>query len=841
MFFPRDQILSKESLDLVLANMNEGVMVVNEDYRIEYMNRSLLQHFGHQIGKKCYQTISQHHYPCHLCPVREIIKKHHRYFDTTFRDTCGQVYEIEAYPIRDHDGSKKVVEIVRDITEKYNAAASLLEKEQFLANITRYSRDAIIAVTSRGRMSFWNKGAEELFGFTAKEMLGQSISKLMLQDRHKKFKDLGEKVIKSGSIKNYLTKAGKKNGEILPISITASVMKNPHNKIEGFSAIITDITAIRKYEEALEKERNKLEDIFEGSGDGISIIDRNFRIQYMNRFMKRMYTKKVLGKICHKAFNNQEKVCSWCPVAKTFKTGKNAIGVSHDKFNEYMEIKSSPLRDAQGQLIGAIEIVRNVSQRIKMQKEIARYQHIVENSFDGIMIIDMERIITYSNQAVARIFGYNSATELEDKHDSIFGSGAKNDAVDLSGRITEIVNNKGRWIGEVACRKKDGAYVDVQLSITLLKDKGGHPFGHVVIIHDITKRKRRQEQIDYLANIVSQSQDPIITIGADSTVLTCNLACSRLSGYGQEEIVGYPLTKWVPGVEKELAVALTVGKRIGYETLLHHKNGQEIPVNVSTFVLKNNDGNVVSIAGFIEDISEKKQLQEKLSQNERLAAIGRLAAGLAHEINNPLLGIMGLTQILLQNDEIRKAGNNELSKIEQEVYRCVRIIENLTYFAHPPETVKMKYNINTLIDEILDSIRTQPNCSTINIIKKYHDYMPKISIDYGQMHQALSNILVNACLANHLENGLVKVSTAVEKEYRQKFIKVKVEDNGGGIDQEKLSKIFDPFFANEDGNWRGIGLDLSVSYSIIQAHHGAIDVESQPGVGSVFTVKLPIS
>ena len=497
------------------------------------------------------------------------------------------------------------------------------------------------------------------------------------------------------------------------------------------------------------------------------------------------------------------------------------------------------MRNEKGEVIAAIEIVRNVSARIKMQKEIARYQHVVENSFDGIMVIGMDRIITYSNQAGARIFGYGSPRELIGKHDSLLGLGSRDETVDLSSKITGMVNQKGRWLGEVVSRKKDGILVDVQLSITLLKDKDGKPVGHTVIIHDITKRKRRQDEIDYLANIVSQSQAPVFTINNGGSIITCNAACHKLSGFSQEEVLGLPIINLIPNINSHLECTFKDGKCIGQELELVNKSGEKIPINLSSFVLKNRAGEIINLAGFIEDIREKKQLQERLSQHERLAAIGRLAAGLAHEINNPLLGIMGLTQILLQNEEMKKQGEKELTSIEQEVYRCVRIIENLTYFAQPPETVKMKYNINTLIDEILESIRTQPNCSTISIIKKYN-YVPKISIDYGQMHQALSNILFNACLATQIECGRVKVSTTLEKEHDQRFVKVRVEDNGSGMDQDKVQKVFDPFFSNDQG-WKGVGLNLSVSYSIIQAHHGVIDVESQPGVGSVFTVKLPIS
>lgn len=834
-------MLSKESLELVLANMNEGIMVVNEKYQIEYMNQSLRAHFGNQIGKKCYQTISHQHYPCHLCPVREIIKKHHRYFDTTIRDEHSQVYEIEAFPIRDRDGHKKVVEIVRDITEKHHNTAKLLEQEQFLANISRFSRDAIIAVTSRGKFSFWNKGAEELFGYKDREMIGQSVSKLMLQGKYKQLKALGEKIIKKGSIKNYTTKAVTKGGNTVPISITASVIKDAKHRVHGFSAIFSDITELRRYEEALLKERNKLEEIFEGSADGISIVDRKYRVQYINKFMREQYPGKILGGQCYKVFNGREKICPWCPVQKTFKNGRSTIGVAEDKMGRFMEIKSSPMRDASGRTIAAIEIVRDVSKRIKMEREIARYQQMVENSFDGIMIIDLDRVIQYANPAVLKLFGYQAAAELIGKHDSIFGNGSPGSKDDLSSKITDIVNQKGRWMGEVSTKKKDGSYINIMLAISLIKDKKGLPIGHACIIHDITKRKQRQEQIDYLANIVSQSQEPIFTTDNQGCVVTYNVAFRQLIGYSDEELRGKSLQSLIPLGPAQMETTMRDGKCIGRETEIITKTGENIPANLSTFILKNSLGIVIGIAGFIEDIREKKFLHERLSQHERLAAIGKLAAGLAHEINNPLLGIMGLAQLLQQNETIKVLGGKELAMIEQEIFRCVRIIENLTYFAQPPETVKMKYNINTLIDEVLVNIRTQPTLTNVNIITKYNSYLPKIAIDYGQMHQALSNILFNACQASQYERGEVKITTALEKAHDQKYIKVKVEDTGQGLAKEKIDRIFDPFSVTDEETSQGSGINLSVSYSIIQAHKGMIDVESEPGNGSIFTVKIPVA
>ena len=296
----------------------------------------------------------------------------------------------------------------------------------------------------------------------------------------------------------------------------------------------------------------------------------------------------------------------------------------------------------------------------------------------------------------------------------------------------------------------------------------------------------------------------------------------------------------MPSFNKCLGDTLQKGKCIGNDGEIIVKNGEKISINRSCFPLKDSSGYPIGIAGFIEDIREKKYLMEKLHQQDRLAAIGKLSAGLAHEINNPLLGIMGLAQLLAQNETIKSLGGSELIRIEQEIFRCVRIIDNLTYFAQPPETVKMKYNINTLIDEVLANIKTQPNLSQVSILTKYNNYLPKIAIDYGQMHQALSNLLFNACTVSQVAQGPVKITTAIEKAHDQKFIKVKVEDSGQGLAQEMIERIFDPFSTVDQDTSKGNGLNLSVSYSIIQAHKGIIDVESQPGAGSIFTIKIPI-
>lgn len=258
--------------------------------------------------------------------------------------------------------------------------------------------------------------------------------------------------------------------------------------------------------------------------------------------------------------------------------------------------------------------------------------------------------------------------------------------------------------------------------------------------------------------------------------------------------------------------------------------------NKMTKTLKSSDEEIQKRSTALERANQElRETQVQLIQTEKLSSLGRLAAGVAHELNNPLTGVMTFSHLLLKNAQ-DEATKRDLEIIIRETTRCREIIKGVLDFArqNPPQR-KLCY-INGVIEKTLSLLQHQAVFHNITIERKLNELLPQIWIDENQIEQVVMNIALNAAEAMNGQ-GILSVSSGVSQ--GGDFVEVRVSDTGMGIPQENLSKIFDPFFTTKDPQ-RGTGLGLSVSYGIIQKHHGDIIVESEVGKGTTFTVRLPV-
>jgi len=231
---------------------------------------------------------------------------------------------------------------------------------------------------------------------------------------------------------------------------------------------------------------------------------------------------------------------------------------------------------------------------------------------------------------------------------------------------------------------------------------------------------------------------------------------------------------------------------------------------------------------------ELRETQNQLIQSEKLASLGKLAAGVAHEINSPLTGILTYSSLLLKTKEDTNPEKEDLEVIVNETNRCKRIVKGLLDFARQTEPQKVLSDINEVIEKSINLISHQATMQNVKIEEKIKPDLPKIMIDVGQVQQVFMNILLNAVEAMPQE-GTLTVSSGTEDE----MVAIRFTDTGIGIPEENLPKIFDPFFTTKKQG-KGTGLGLSVSYGIIERHRGKLEVESKVGKGTTFTVKLPI-
>ncbi|MCI0418265.1 MAG: ATP-binding protein [Acidobacteria bacterium] len=273
--------------------------------------------------------------------------------------------------------------------------------------------------------------------------------------------------------------------------------------------------------------------------------------------------------------------------------------------------------------------------------------------------------------------------------------------------------------------------------------------------------------------------------------------------------------------------------------------------------LKDEDGTVDGVSLFFKDLTLVEQLNEQEKLKDRLAALGQMAAGLAHEIRNPLAAIELTASLIKRKMNEQPTHTAQLESIQSEVRKLNKIVTDCLEFVRPVKVSPEKVNLKSLLEESLGNALSTVDREGIEIMKSYQE-TPAVPIDYTQMKQVFVNILVNAMQALGKKQGRIQIAcgpsvffertaSSVHGKVSEKNLSrqvdlapyawVRVEDNGQGIPDEVLSKIFYPFFTTKE---KGSGIGLAIAQKIIDSHHGSIDVESEVGRGTVFTIKLPL-
>lgn len=253
--------------------------------------------------------------------------------------------------------------------------------------------------------------------------------------------------------------------------------------------------------------------------------------------------------------------------------------------------------------------------------------------------------------------------------------------------------------------------------------------------------------------------------------------------------------------------------------------------------IKRNDELGLLAKSFNEMTHQLAEAQTQLYHSDKLASIGRLAAGVAHEINNPLTGVLTYSSFLLKRVDHNPEMKSDLEIIVRETKRCREIVKGLLDFARQVPAKKTSVNLNEVINHSLDIVENQLNCSHVKAHKKLNKTLPTIYADASQLQQVFINLLVNATDAIGTKGGDITITSQSKQEDGKMFVEVKISDTGCGISPQNLSKIFEPFYSTKEQ--KGTGLGLAVVWGIIDEHQGTIHVESKLREGSTFTIRFP--
>jgi two-component system NtrC family sensor kinase len=365
------------------------------------------------------------------------------------------------------------------------------------------------------------------------------------------------------------------------------------------------------------------------------------------------------------------------------------------------------------------------------------------------------------------------------------------------------------------------------------------------VLKDITDRRtaerRYRRERDFNKNILNNTQSMILVLDTAGLVSYANRRCFEAS-YREQDLLGHSLVQMVPAARRtQLAEALErtlQGAALdNLEIPLLRGNGTTGQFSMSLSPMRDEQGNINSVVVVMTDITDAADLQAKLMHTEKMAALGQLVSGVAHEVNNPLAAIVGFTDLLLENADVPQNAKEDLQIILQEAQRTRVIVQNLLSFARQMPAQREPLQVNSILQQTLKLRAYDLSNHGVELIENYDAELPVIVGDPHQLQQAFLNILNNAYDAVHETRRQGKIG--IRSSHRDGWIEIIFRDNGTGISHP--DRIFDPFFTTKEVG-KGTGLGLSICYGIVRAHGGEISARNNSdGIGSTFIVRLPMA
>jgi two-component system NtrC family sensor kinase len=507
-----------------------------------------------------------------------------------------------------------------------------------------------------------------------------------------------------------------------------------------------------------------------------------------------------------------------------------------------------------GKVLGYEGIVVDQTQKKQMERELRESQEDFRRLFEdvdcGVFISSREGRFINANKALLEMLGY------EDKDEFLQMDIARDLYVrpEDRRRFQEIIEKEGRVIDyEVEFKSRNGDSISVLLTARPRFDEDGSVIGYEGINVDQTQRKRMEQQLqeahDFLDKFIQSSPNAIIAADIKGNILLFNRSAEETLGYAADDVIGkIHITQIYPaGLARKIMKMLRSeeygekGKLTNFPITHLRQDGGIIDANLSAAIIYDAEGNEIASVGIFVDLSERLEMerqlnntQQQLMQSEKLAAMGRLTSQIAHELNNPLYGIMNTLELLKTEIAPENKRRKLLDMSLSETVRLADMLRKMLSFSKPDQEERKPLDINTILDEILLLHEKQLQENTIKITTSLAEDLGEVYASANQLRQVFLNIVNNAKDAMP-EGGTFGVTTRQENGK----ILIDLSDTGIGIREEYLDKIFDSFFTTKD-SIKGVGLGLSVCYGFIQDHGGDIKVKSVKDEGTTFTVILPV-
>ena len=604
-----------------------------------------------------------------------------------------------------------------------------------------------------------------------------------------------------------------------------------------------------------EKKTTDFTDILDAMEDGIYIIRQDHMVEFMNKAMIEHFGPGV-GKKCYEVINTSEVMCPWCRSREVFENGESAHSEIYvPKKDRTYRIIEVPIHNHDG-TISKLNIYRDITarkdQELKLRASEQSYRRLFENVGVGVYISSKEGRIIDANPAFLDMLNYESKEEF--LQISIKEDLYRHPEDRLS--FQRLIEKEGRVVNyPVDFKRKDGTTIPV-----LLTSHAHYNYAHQITgyegicmdqSHIVNMQKKLKESHDFLNNIIKNSPNAIIGATLQGKIFAWNQGAEDTLGYTADEVIGKMDVRQLYSGDEAYTVMKHMrgpdfggpGKLRFYPMTYMHKDGTPVEGNLSASILYDQHDHEMASVGFFVDLGERLAMerklhrtQEQLLQSEKLAAMGRLTSQLAHELNNPLYGIMNTLELMKTEIPPSNKRRKLLDMALSETMRLTDMLRKTLSFSKPDQEERCSVDISTILDEILLLYQKQLREIDIKLKTDLAENLLPVIASKNQLRQVFLNMISNAKDAMP-EGGTLSITTRGNRDQ----VWIQISDTGMGIKGENLGKIFEAFFTTKADSIKGVGLGLSVCYGFIKDHGGDIQVESQVGKGTTFTITLPVS
>lgn len=875
------------TIRLFIEQAPTSIAMLDRDMRYVVTSRRWIEHYGRGHA----DLVGRSHYDVHP-DLPERWKEVHR------RCLAGAVEKREADRWETADGTNKwlhwevrpwlntageiggIIILAEDITAQREAQRAVVESERKFRATFENAAVGISHVGLDGRWLKVNDRLCEITGYSREELLSGTFEDITHPDDVESDWSQARRLI-AGDIQTYSMdkRYFHKNGGIVWITLTVSLVRDEIGRPQHFISVIQDITDRKHAEEA----REKLVRIVEHSHDFIATADLTGRITYMNAGARRMIGFEEGRDPSTLRFTDYVPP-DWqdffrdVVIATAREQGiwegemqlvHLATGERIDVFRTTFLIRD-PLR---GEALGYATVTRDITKHKRAEAAIRNSEQLLRLSQQAARIGSFEwNIQTGVNTwtpELESLYGLQPGTFGRTQHswEDLLHPDDRDEALR---RVQQTLDSGLPGGAEWRVVWPDGTIHWLAGRWQVFHDDSGKPLRFTGVNIDITDRKQAEEEswrtTALFRTVIENTTDLIYVKDRDSRIMLANPATLAVLGLPLEAVLGKNDTEYYENVDEARAIVandrriIETGRPLSTEEVFTGPQGRRVYSTIKS-PLRNEQGEIVGIIGVSRDITERQQTeqqvrqllqeaeqrtldlrnkQEQLVQAAKLASIGELASGVAHELNNPLNNI----GLFIGNAIDRLAGSDEepvvhvrnnLEKAKGQVHRAAAIINHLRTFARTSTTPFQPVAIHDIVRAAVSLVETQLRVQSVDLKLDFCAENPSVVGNAIQLEQVFINLLTNA--ADALKKSVEK-TVVIASRIDGECVELSVRDTGDGIHTDLQARIFDPFFTTKDVG-KGTGLGLSISYGIIKDHQGTITLESEVGKGTTFLIRLP--